>query len=107
MAVTEGISLLVAHGFQELVDPNGSINREALAVQCGQIGGPRAGLNDLPKALNTHLGECLSRWSEDADWVEIPSQGKMNSFSPAYEPHASNLVQRKAEEQNSRKSSSA
>lgn len=67
MAVAEGIALFVAHSFEELVNPNGSINGEALAVKGGEISRARTRLDDLPEALNTHLGEC-SRVDGVADW---------------------------------------
>lgn len=79
MAVTEGIALFVAHGFEELVNPNGSINGQALAVQGGEVGGPRAGLDDLPEALNTHLGGCSRVGSERPIGLRIPTQGWVES----------------------------
>lgn len=54
MTVAQGVALLVAYGLQKLVYPDGGVDGEALAVQRGEIGGARTGLEDLPEAVDTH-----------------------------------------------------
>lgn len=54
MAIPQRISFLVAHGLEELVDPDGSIDGEALLVQRFDLDWPRAGLQNGPEAGDTH-----------------------------------------------------
>jgi len=56
VAAAQRISLLVAHRFQELVDPDRGVDREAFLVQCFDLDGPRAGLQDGPEAGDSHGG---------------------------------------------------
>lgn len=56
VAVAQGVSFLVAHGFEELVDPDGGIHGEPLLVQGLNLDGPRAGLQHSPEAGDTHCG---------------------------------------------------
>lgn len=87
MTVAEGVALFVAHSFEELIDPDGSINGEALAVEGGEVGRPRAGLDDLPETLNTHPDD-FTDGSERRIGMRLPIQGKVTSFWPSYEPRA-------------------
>ena len=56
MAVAQGVALLVADCLEKLVNPDGGIDGEALAVERRQVCRARAGLHDGPEALNTHGG---------------------------------------------------
>lgn len=58
MTVTEGVAFFVAHGFEELVDPDGGVDGQAFAVERGEVGWPGAGLEDGPETVDTH-GGCL------------------------------------------------
>lgn len=54
MGVAEGVAFLVAHGFQELVDPDGGVDGEALFVEGFELDGAGAGLDDGPEAGYAH-----------------------------------------------------
>ena len=55
MRVAERVAFFVAHGFEELVDPDGGVDSEALAVECRERGGTRRGREDGPEACYSHL----------------------------------------------------
>jgi hypothetical protein len=62
MAVSQRISFFVAHGFKELVDPDGGIDGESLLVQRFDLDWPRARLQNGPEASDTH-GALPRTWS--------------------------------------------
>jgi hypothetical protein len=76
--VSECVAFFVAHGFEELVDPDRSVDGEALAVECRERGGTRGGREDGPEACYSHLeisifsswasGEVLSSWIPGVVW---------------------------------------
>lgn len=56
VAIPQGVSLFVSDGFEELVDPDGGVDGQALAVQCFEFGRACAWLDDGPEAGDTHGG---------------------------------------------------
>lgn len=69
MGVTKRIAFLVADRLEELVDPDGGIDRETFAIKCGKGSRTRARLEDRPKTVDTHfevLGGCSRVEMEDA-----------------------------------------
>ena len=83
MRVAEGVSFFVAHGFEELVDPDGGVDCEALFVQGFDLDGAGAGVDDVPEAGDTHISEdrkvraiedkmkcwCRQKWKDAAGEV--------------------------------------
>lgn len=59
MAVAQTVAFFVAHGFEELVDPDGGVDGEAFAVEGGEVGWAGAGAGDGPEALDAHFSEGL------------------------------------------------
>lgn len=58
VGVAKSVAFFVADGFEELVDPDGGVDGQALAVEGGQVGWAGARLEDGPEAVHTH-GGCL------------------------------------------------
>jgi hypothetical protein len=56
MAVPQGVSLFVSDGFEELVDPDGGVDGQSLAVQRLEFRRARAWLHDGPETGDTHGG---------------------------------------------------
>ncbi|KAK3336130.1 hypothetical protein B0T19DRAFT_408595 [Cercophora scortea] len=56
VTVAQGVALLVANRFEKLVDPDGSVDSEALAVEGREIGRARTWLHDGPETIDTHDG---------------------------------------------------
>jgi hypothetical protein len=56
VGVSQGVAFLVSDGLEELVDPDGGIYGKPLAIECCEVGRPRAGLHDLPESVYTHDG---------------------------------------------------
>jgi hypothetical protein len=56
MRVAQSVSFPVAHSFEELVNPDGRINGETLAIESREVRGPSAWLDNGPEAVNTHDG---------------------------------------------------
>jgi hypothetical protein len=48
------VSALIAHGFNELHEPDGSINCDSLTGQCSYVDPPPCGLKKIPQTLDTH-----------------------------------------------------
>lgn len=60
VGVAQGVTFLVADCFEELVDPDGSVDGETLAIESCEVGWTGAGLDDRPETVDTHGDE--SRW---------------------------------------------
>ena len=60
--VAQRIAFLVAHGFEELVDPDGGVDGEALLVEGRELDGAGAGGEDGPEALDAHSWTVERRW---------------------------------------------
>lgn len=59
VAVAEGMAFLVANSFQELVDPDRSVDGETLPREGFELDGACAGLDDGPEARDAHGGGLL------------------------------------------------
>jgi hypothetical protein len=54
MRIAQGVSFLVTHGFEKLVDPDRGIDGEALTIESRKVRRPGAWLDDRPKTVHTH-----------------------------------------------------
>lgn len=54
VGIVEGVALSVAHGFEELVDPDGGVDGETFSGEGLETDGAVGGLEDLPEAVDTH-----------------------------------------------------
>lgn len=62
VGTAESVAFLVADGFEELIDPDGGVNSEALSSECFEFDRACTGLDNGPEACDTHCGvELLAR----------------------------------------------
>ncbi len=88
VAVAQGVALLVTDGFEELVNPDGGVDSEALSVEGGEVRGAGAGLRDGPESLDTHGGlrdwktKGRPRWKMEVSsrGLRAGHQGRASSF---------------------------
>ena len=84
MRIAECIAFLVADRFEELVDPDGGIDRETFAVECGERSRSGAGLEDGPEAVDTHFevsagcSRVVEIYDVARELVESPYPAKFN-----------------------------
>ncbi len=62
MGIPQSISFFVTDSFEELVDPDGGIDRETLLIECFDLYRASTRLNDGPEPRDPH-GESLCRMS--------------------------------------------
>ena len=80
--VAQSVAFLVADRFQELVDPDGGVDGEALFVEGGELDRARAGGENSPKTLNAH------------DWSALNREGRARAGARAREGKGCGLVVR-------------
>lgn len=62
VGTAESVAFLIADGFEELIDPDGGVNGEALSSECFEFDRACTGLDNGPEACDTHCGvELLAR----------------------------------------------
>lgn len=61
MGIAQGVAFLVAHGFEELIDPNGGVDGEAFLREGRERRWACRRGDDCPEACDTHFaGRMLS-----------------------------------------------
>lgn len=59
VGIAESVAFLVADGFEELIDPDGGVDGEALSSEGFEFDRACTRLDDSPEASDTHCGAGL------------------------------------------------